>query len=110
MDTIRDDQEIDSFLERNVPISAHIIVQTIGDMGRRIRRALSGKSDFPLSVTIVTQDGRTIETTLEKLFTDDGSQADGTFYFTDPVRPDNDKRPNKKFLHGNEIRTITIRD
>lgn len=95
------------FYKEASPHSADVIVQTIGDMGRQLRHSLNRKSDFPLPVIIETRDGRKITTTLESLYADGSSQADGTFYFTESVRDDH--QPNQKFLWGHEIKTITIR-
>ena len=100
---ISDEQSVDDFLERDIPLPTDLLVNTIGEMGRQLRLSLVDRSDFPLPVEVQLVGGRTFRSTLKSIYCDGSSQADGTFYFTDKVRDD-----GKKFFWGHEIATVTI--
>lgn len=91
-------------LDKGVPLPPEVVVDAIGRMGRRY--SPEGKDDLPKKVVIQTKDGRIIETTLENIYCDGGSQADGTFYFSEKVR--NDGRVKDNYLFGREIESITF--
>jgi hypothetical protein len=86
-----------------MPIMTREVVAVLGSFTRKLSDDVK---DFPREVIVNTLDGRTLTVTMESLYADGGSQSDGTFYFTTDVRTDD--RPNKKFLFGSEIHTITF--
>jgi len=103
-ETIKKSSE-DFPLQKNVPLSPSEVVQKIGDYSRKVMAELKNTSDFPQKVKVIRKNGTTVETTLTNIFTDDGSQSDGTFYFSDNVREDSDSA-KRNYFFGSEIESI----
>lgn len=82
----------------------------LGLVGRKFRNQLAGVSDFPRRVRVKKRGGEEMETNLVNVYTDDGSQADGTFYFSDKVRGTvrSSSLERDDYLFGGEIEFITF--
>jgi len=95
-------------LERNKPIAPEIVVREIGGFARKFFNDIAKVSDFPQRVRVEKVNGEIIETVLVNLYSDRGSQADGTFYFSDRVRTKTYGRSNENddYLFGVEIKSI----
>jgi hypothetical protein len=95
-------------LPRNAPLSSQEVVKAVAGFDRKFQTGPEGKGDFPRKVRIKRKDGVEIETVLNDVFTDEGSQGDGTFYFSDNVRENSHAGNKFNYLFGREIETITF--
>jgi len=81
------------------------VVKAIGTFERRLQP--ENADDLPQPTKVVRKDGVEVEAQLTRIYCDDASQGDGTFYFDRDVRPQ-DHHVKKYFLFGREIETITF--
>ena len=94
-------------LPRNFQLSANKVVEVLADYGRQMSNAINNKSDFPQKVKVVTKEGKKYCTELSNVFSDGGSQGDGTFYFSDDVRSST-HGGKLNYLFGREIEYIVF--
>ena len=107
-ETLKNKRGGDFPLKKNTPLPPEALVKKIGDMSRQFAMEMKNESDFPIKVLVKRNDGAEIEATIVKLYADLGSQADGTFYFSEDVRENFNPGAKNNYLFGSEIETITI--
>lgn len=107
-ETYKNNEDENFPLQKNIPLPPGDAVRTLGDFGRQFKMSQENKSDFPCKVLVKRKDGIEIKATLEKLYCDQASQADGTFYFSDNVRENFQPGNKNNYLFGNEIESITF--